>query len=486
MLKFSWLEKMMKWLQHTHFARVVLFLIIALMIRAILYLVFPPFFTNDSGDYLIASEEIYNQLNFSGNGLRDWRLPGYPIFLALVRSFTIYIHNIIIIQKILGIFSVILGFVIGYLLRSRLVSEILVLFLGLHPVYLLNEHLIMTETLFLFTLLYFSALLLFLLRGKVSLLKGFFISISLGICVLTRANALFFCAPLIFLAFIINLIKSGNNYNSKSSTLYFGIGLMVGAFIIFAPWFWRNYVTFGHWSLTNNTNRNLVIYQSQHNLFNPELPQSSQFKDFYNIEQPNTIYDLIAKLGSETARAEKIAGLLVREQINDQFSKYLEEVVISFLNFVGYSPSQGFGRGDIYWWFISMVRDVDVLHSNNNVANAWLINTNFEYIEYGYDSWVSYFWSKAGPFFLVVVRPITFSLFLICLFVHLITYRITIPNLQKSAIIAFSIAYFATASLHAVSLSDYDRFVIPFNWCLWVVISLVIEKVMRNKLTHLA
>ena len=123
----------------------------------------------------------------------------YDIYSRLLRDRIIflgapiddYLANIVIAQKILGLVTVFLGFLLGQVLRSRVVSEVMVIFLGLNPVFLLNEHLVMTEGLFLFTLLLFLVIFSLCLHGKVGVTKGLLLGLTSGICILTRANGLF-------------------------------------------------------------------------------------------------------------------------------------------------------------------------------------------------------------------------------------------------------------------------------------------------------
>jgi hypothetical protein len=107
----------------------------------------PAFLTNDSWDYLAAARDIHRDANFFSVGLRDVRLPGYPTLLALVLPVTGWRPmRSSSCRTALGLATVAMGWGIGRVLGSPLVSWTMVAFLGLNPVYLLNEHTVMCES----------------------------------------------------------------------------------------------------------------------------------------------------------------------------------------------------------------------------------------------------------------------------------------------------------------------------------------------------
>jgi hypothetical protein len=95
----------------TQVVALVSILLIALLIRAILYFEFPIFLTADSWEYLSISEAIYQRLDFFSQGMGDWRLPVYPMFLVLLRVVTSFdSSSIVLAQMVLGLGSVVLAF----------------------------------------------------------------------------------------------------------------------------------------------------------------------------------------------------------------------------------------------------------------------------------------------------------------------------------------------------------------------------------------
>src|SRR4051794_22617879 len=107
------------------------YLLLALVLRALLYRDYPLLLTADSWDYLGATTAIAQRLDFAsitGNGLRDCRVPGYPVFQAVFFPLTqLQSDRILLLQAALGLLGILLGWAIGRVLRAPAVAEGLVL-----------------------------------------------------------------------------------------------------------------------------------------------------------------------------------------------------------------------------------------------------------------------------------------------------------------------------------------------------------------------
>jgi hypothetical protein len=219
--------------------RLVIYLAVALAIRLILYFNFPALLTGDSSGYLVASYHVYHAADFSDISQRAVMLPGYPVFLALTAPLThMSSANIVLLQKSMGLLSLWLGFGIGHLLRSRYLGEALFLFLGLNPVFLVYEHTLSTETLFIFLLLLLTFTWLLWLKQQQTILTGGLLGLLLGLAVLTRANGLIFGGTLVIGGICLLLVN--NNQTSWPSRLKKVtptlIGMMIGLSLLLIPW----------------------------------------------------------------------------------------------------------------------------------------------------------------------------------------------------------------------------------------------------------
>lgn len=465
-------------------------LLAAILTRVLLFTEFPVFIVNDSGDYIWLAERIFHDLDFSDLRLGDIRLPVYPVFLAITHLAGFSSDNIVLGQKILGVVCILVGLWIGYLLDSRLIQLVLVFYLGFNPVYLLNEHLVMTEGLFLLTLLVFSAVALLCLRGRINIATGAALGVAIGLCVLTRTNGLFFCLTIIAGIVLLQIARRGRALvNDKRNKLYFLTGLVAGALLIFGPWLLRNYRLLGTPTISNFNARNLLAYQAAHYLFDPTLPLASEFREYFDPQYPSTIYALIFHLGAERnpVETESLAWALVREQFLDKPREHFQAVLRAFLRFGGYPPPHpvpGFARGELHYWFQNIVSNMTFLHSLNQ-SYHWYDLVDFTYIPHGKDTQLTQAWSRAGVLYLDVICPLLFDLFLIFLVVYLAFRRKAVKGIKDSAIILFGLAYLATILFHSITLSDSDRYTTPFDWIPIMIIALVavglIEPVFRKK-----
>lgn len=464
----------------SHVVILAFILLIGLLIRAILYFDFPIFLTADSWEYLSISEAISQRLDFFSQGMGDWRLPIYPLFLALLRFVTDFdSSSIVLAQKALGLSCVVWGFLIGYLSRSRLTAVGLALFMAVNPVFLLNEHLVMTESLFLFTMLGFTAVVLYSFQRQLNVTTGLLVGLAFSFCVLTRGNGLFFCASLLGLLVLARLRLLGHFLSSSGSLPFFISGIALGTLVTFGPWLWRNFSAFGQFSpLTHNTNLNLLLYLYEHDLIDPSLPTFQKYGNAFDPERPQTIYNLIWLSRANIVEGEQRARLLVREQVIHQPLRYGQEVVFSLQHLAGYPvPGVKANRGSVDQWFKHLVSDVTKVHDLNN---NWYTAAEGAYIASRIGSPLTDAWATFGSFYLFPLRLILTGLLATSLALYAALWRSITPNFTRVFIVSFSLAYFLTLAAHAITLSDYDRFVVPFDWIPVLLICLMVSECARH------
>ena len=248
----------------------------ALAVRLVLYWSFPSFLTDDSGDYLLAARALAGSFDFASSGLHDWRVPGYSLFLALVQPYTaLQSDRIVAVQVLLGVLTVLLGFVVGVASRSALTAVGLALFLAFNPIYLLFEHAVMSEALAIAALLGFLAAVVWSCsRPRRAWLCGVVVAAPFALCVLTRANSMAFCAICLVAPPACWAVQEGVRSRLwRDAVLRFAAAVLAVLIVLVGPWLLRNYQMYGQASMLVSLNRNLFLYKAFYEPVDSTLPK---------------------------------------------------------------------------------------------------------------------------------------------------------------------------------------------------------------------
>ncbi len=200
-----------------------------------------PAASKDSHEYVLFAESLLSGNGLSMNGrIETLRTPGYPVFVALIKTVGRSYFAVTLIQIILVFASALIIRRIGILFSSTRVGEIAAILLLINPVTITLSLLILTDTLFLF---------LFVL--------GFYLAASMGrenksgrnflrVCVI---SALFISAIYVrgmglfaLPVFIAPFLAGGFHFKVKMKSI--GIMLILIAVCV-SPWMVRNYVRTG-------------------------------------------------------------------------------------------------------------------------------------------------------------------------------------------------------------------------------------------------
>jgi 4-amino-4-deoxy-L-arabinose transferase-like glycosyltransferase len=470
------------------FAAAAFIILLAILVRVVLFENFPVFVTNDSSDYLLASTDIYSSLDFQNPGLRDARLPGYPIFLALLYPIIqMNSDRIVLAQILLGTLSVVFGLLIGRALHSRLVAFGLGLFLALNPFFLLTEHMILPETLYLLALLGVILLSLQAMQGKITWGAGIALGLLFGICTLTRVNGLFLC--LLLLAGTLLPLCSLKPWKQEAfaKLVRFYIGVILAGSVIIGPWLLRNYYLYQKITFVNYVNRNLLIYKTFHGTIDQTLPLLRAANQSLSKEAIDYEWFQILADKYPSNQAEAIAEELLNEQISHNPRQQWADILESFRCFGGICQQLTGGRSDVRFWFTNIVPDPDLLYKNNTSDWIKILNPTFQYIPHTSNSYLLYIWSRVGMQFAIHIRPLIYILFFSS-FVLFILYSIYKFIQQKQirinfhaiAIFICGFGYLATVVLHSTTLASADRYAAPFDTLSVTVILLVVDQFLRH------
>lgn len=441
--------------------------ILAVFVRVLLFSRFPIFLTNDSPEYLRAGEILAERLDFTSPQLRDWRAPGYPLFLALLQWLGVTkTAGIVAAQNLGGVVCVVLGLIAGVHLGCRKGALVLGAFLAFNPVYLLFEHMAMSEALFIQQIWIFTTLAIFTLGRKVRSWQGLALGAAFSVCILTRSPGLFFCAPVAF-GLLMHAALRGGEPTKWARSRSLGLGLAISMFVVIAPWSYRNHVMYGTWSpFTNNVQRTMLAYLYVNRLVDRDLPEARAARQ--EADNPRVAAGkLVQQLGTD-AEAEQKAAQMVREQISGKKRQYVVQVASSFVNLLGFPSRAVAGTRDISYWYRRFVEHTSVVHGHNqNLMRRLQV---FTYSKTSRQGRILGTWSALGQVYLNLGRPILSILFTLLVGAFLYRAGPRFTTREQAAVLLLIVGVGAVAAGHAVLLAGLQRYAVPWDGALVLVI----------------
>jgi 4-amino-4-deoxy-L-arabinose transferase-like glycosyltransferase len=215
--------------------------ILALAIRVVYVLLAPqvdpilqrdPLYGDASGYHLLAINLMKGWgLTWDGEQPTSFRMPGYPLFLALIYSLTQPTpYSVRLVQGVLGALTCIPVFTIARRLGGESVAILAGLGVALHPLLIYMTGWLYSETLF-FLLLWLSLLILIQMLEQNSLIHATFAGLILGFSTLIRPEVA--VIPIFFLA-------AGWLLRWSRQLLGLMLIVQITLIVIIAPWMIRN------------------------------------------------------------------------------------------------------------------------------------------------------------------------------------------------------------------------------------------------------
>ena len=447
--------------------------------------------TADSWDYVGAAEDIYRRFDFFSDSLRDARLPAYPALLAVTHPITeLHSNRLVLFQIMLGELSVFVSLGFGYFLRSKAAASIMALFIGLNPVYLLFEHTVMTESMFIVVSLIFVAMSIQCLRKEVRLSTGFGLGITAALCILTRSNSLAMCTTLIAGVVIFCFFRSRkepSGVRNQTSMTKFVFAVCVGAAIFLSPWIWRNYHSYKNISLVNFNYRNLLIFKTMHHPLDYSLPLMQQVNQRIGWKQVDWEWLWRIERHYKTREAEKVARDLLKEQIIANPTLHLLGIAEGFVGYGGFYGRSRNVRNALLTWFEGVVPYRERLDELNTAPESAIGQSSYVYFPIMVHETLDLLWSKIGIAYLKYVRPILYISFFMLWIFFFARYKFArqlIANWQAYVVLLLGLGYISMIFIHAVTLIDGDRFAVVFDWIPALLITLILENIRSNKIKN--
>lgn len=213
----------------------------------------------DSFQYPALAETMLEHGRFAMSATdapESFRTPGYPVFIAFVLALFRSITFLPVTQIILAALSCSLVFLIGVRFFSRGIALAAALLFAIEPAVISSAFVAMSDTLFVFVLL----LGIYLLVAKKQSVPGLFSAgLIMGSMALIRPLGLY-VIPIVFL-WVLWESRDERRLNYRN-----GMVFLIGAALIIVPWMVRNYMQFGHFSLSSvgSYNANFYVREFEH------------------------------------------------------------------------------------------------------------------------------------------------------------------------------------------------------------------------------
>lgn len=442
----------------------------AAALRLLLFFAYPSQLTADSWDYLLAAQDLARSFDFASQGLRDWRMPGYPLLLAAVQPWTAaQSDRIVLVQTMLGLLTVVMAFVAGVMVRSQVTAVGLALFVAFNPVYLLFDHTIMSEGLAIAALVGFLAAVAWACgRQRRAWAAGALVAVMVALCVLTRANLLLFCAVCMLAPPACWAVEDGvRNKEWRGRVLRFAAAASAMLLILVGPWILRNYALYGQPSMLVSLNRNLLVYKAMYNPVDTALPKLQAISRQLGTERVD--YDWLWRLTAAypAEQAEAIAGDLWREQVAAHPERFAADLAKAAAGLTGFYY---WGMGDLLAvgaWTGRYMTDASLLDGNNRRVEG---HAGFRYAGAVWSGalreLVVRVWAQAGMAYLYLLRPLlTGALLAVFGFYVWTLWQRKLHALHDRDVILVTIfaAFAANAVLHVATLAVNDRFASTFD-----------------------
>lgn len=223
----------------------------ALIRSVIFFLIYPDtsiITALDQRGYLDLADYLAQHRDF-GIGFGAERMPLYPLFIALCQLFSKNLFFLLIIQNLIGIFSVYLLYKVGLLISRRL--AIITAFLAaLNLNFAVQSNTILTESIFypVFTIFLLNLFQYSRTKDKFKIASAGFI---LGVSTLIRSVTMYL-PPVIILYLIF---QTRLQFTHKLRHIVYFLAVFA---IVITPWMARNYTIYGYPGLTSQGSGHII------------------------------------------------------------------------------------------------------------------------------------------------------------------------------------------------------------------------------------
>ncbi|MFZ2095392.1 MAG: hypothetical protein WAV05_02025 [Anaerolineales bacterium] len=241
-------------------------LILALLLRVAWLIYAQPIPISDFGEYRLLASNLIMYHQFGYPIPTAYRLPGYPIFLALfllVNNSNLWLGFINVLLSLLIVYFV---YILASILTENIKIGLIASFLAaIYPIYIFFSPILASEHLF--TVLLYGGLILILspVDGRKIYITRFFAGGLLGAAMITRGEVIYYIPIIALLAILPSKKKSGEEVKTRNSHRIISLFLLMIAWgIIILPWYIRNQKVIGPGSGIG-TSGGIMFYYGHHN-----------------------------------------------------------------------------------------------------------------------------------------------------------------------------------------------------------------------------
>lgn len=312
--------------------------------------------TNDSVDYLKIAEGLLE--GEAPSSLAERRLPGYPIFLALLRT-GVDLEGLVLVQQSLGLLATILGGWLGWRFAGPLGGLLCGGLLAASPAFLLFELQAMTESLSVALLAAALACATLAISGPSNRSRAFSpagiaFGLTAGAAVLVRLDNLFPLAAVGAILVLLGEVKwAGAAAPQRSrARVRWILSLCLPTLVGLA--FWTGYLEFrlGFPTWFGGQERSRLVALAIHRLLDPSLPRLQQELPGFRPADPGSIFpELLRRSDGLGGAGERLARSLRREQEAHGVKVSAQTFAHALGTYLGLVPDDGSGCQIVRYWF---------------------------------------------------------------------------------------------------------------------------------------
>jgi hypothetical protein len=232
--------------------------------------------------------------------------------------------------------------------------------------------------------------------------------------------------------------------------------------------------------MVNFGNRNMLIFATMYHPLDYTLPTIAAVNQ--QLDSTSVDWAWLWKVYHEygTQGAEDVARRILIEEFSAHPDQYLANVLEGLIGFGGVRDEVAGERTAVQGWVAAQLNNVAGLNSDNVALDTNVHDLDFRYVAAGDDNRFNAMIRAASLVYLQIGRPLLYITTLAAWAIFVTPMlaqkqRRQAGDLRTPAVVVLGGAYVANVVVHAVTMFDGDRFALPFDWILVLILTLMCE-----------